>query len=79
MILYNIKVIILFISDISINERIFTVFSVFVFPFLQKSKKYYFPKGVFFILATEFCERFSFEGLRGKIISAAEHLQIVRL
>lgn len=32
----------------------------------EGAKKYPYPKGVFFIITTEFCERFSFYGMKGE-------------
>lgn len=34
----------------------------------EKTNKYPFPKGVFYIIATEFCERFSFYGMRAILV-----------
>ena len=32
----------------------------------EKEKKYPYPKSVFFIISTEFCERFSYYGMKSK-------------
>ena len=42
-------------------------------------KKYPYPKSVFFIISTEFCERFSFYGMKSKyLIVAALSMRVIK-
>ena len=36
----------------------------------KEEKKYPYPKSILFIVSTEFCERFSFYGMKSKFIRA---------
>ena len=38
----------------------------------EKDPKYPYPKSVFFIISTEFCERFSYYGMKSKHLNTTE-------